>query len=385
MGCLGSRLRPSGLDCVADMATRVLILALAAVTVAQAQIAYLRPVPPLTLPVPMVDGNSPGFWQDGRLRIYTSTGLPVSMSGVDLFSLQEDLPPTVEPADHYPLWIEAVWPDDDGTVYAWYHHEATQVCAGNGLAAPSIGALVSTDGGSSFRDLGIVLSSGDPPDCRAQNGFFAGGHGDFSVILDQNREYFYFLFTNYGGLASSQGVAIARMAFKDRASPVGAVAKFYLSDWSEPGLGGMLTPFLPAVVPWNRSNTDSFWGPAVHWNTYLNTYVVLLNRACCRTNWPQEGIYVTFNPDLSKPAAWTAPAKVLDDPHGYYPQAFGVVTGETDTLTGQPARLLIKGESKWEILFSEWATDPDSEWLRLGPSSRPAMDHRGPTPVSLDE
>ena len=147
----------------------------------------------------------------------------------------------------------------------------------------------------------------------------------------------------------------------------------------------MLTPFLPAVVPWNRSDTDSFWGPAVHWNTYLNSYVVLLNHACCRTNWPQEGVYVTFNQDLSKPAAWTAPAKVIDDPHGYYPQVFGTVTGETDTLTGQVARLFIKGESKWEILFSEWVTDPDSEWLRVGPGSHPAGERRGPTLVSLDE
>ncbi len=359
MGCLGRRLKPASLVCLADMARRILILAVAAVTIAQAQIAYLRPAPPLSLPVPIVDGNSPGFWQDGSLRVYTSTGVPISMSGADLFGLQEGLPPTVEPADHYPLWIEAVWPDDDGTVYAWYHHESAHICVGNELAVPSIGALVSTDGGSTFRDLGIVLSSGDPPDCDAKNGFFAGGHGDFSVILDQNREYFYFLFTNYGGPASSQGVAIARMAFQDRANPVGTVAKFYLSEWSEPGVGGMLTPFLPAVVPWNRSDTDSFWGPAVHWNTYLNSYVVLLNHACCRTNWPQEGIYVTFSQDLSQPAAWTAPVKVLDDPRGYYPQAFGMAIGETDTLASQVARLFIKGESKWEILFSEWATDPD--------------------------
>ena len=240
MGCFGSR---------ADVAKRVLVLALAAVTIVQGQIAYLRPAPPLTLPAPVVDGNSPGFWQDGRLRVYTSTGVPISMSGADLFGLQESSPPVVEPADHYPLWIEAVWPDDDGTVYAWYHHETTHVCVGNDLALPRIGALVSTDGGSTFRDLGIVLSSSDPPDCNAKNGFFASGHGDFSVILDQNREYFYFLFTNYGGPASSQGVAIARMAFRDRTSPVGAVAKFYLSDWSEPGYRRHADPLSPRRRP----------------------------------------------------------------------------------------------------------------------------------------
>jgi hypothetical protein len=62
-----------------------------------------------------------------------------------------------------------------------------------------------------------------------------------------------------------------------------------------------------------------------------------------------------------------------------------MATGETDTLASQVARLFIKGESKWEILFSEWATDPDSEGLSIGPGSRPEVDHRGPMPIFLDE
>src|SRR5204863_5309897 len=100
--------------------------------------------------------------------------------------------------------------------------------------------LVSTDNGRSFHDLGIVLESGDSPDCSAKNGFFAGGHGDFSVILDHESEYFYFLYDNYGGGVSSQGVAIARMAFADRNDPAGAVWKFYAGDWTEPGVRGRL-------------------------------------------------------------------------------------------------------------------------------------------------
>src|SRR5512140_1782857 len=103
---------------------------------------------------------------------------------------------------------------------------------------------------------------------------------------------------------------MARMAFKDRGNPVGAVYKYHQGDWSEPGVGGMLTPILPATVSWDRADSDSFWGPAVHWNTYLERYVVFLNRACCKPRWPQEGIYVVFASDLSNPSTWTMPGKI---------------------------------------------------------------------------
>src|SRR5207247_10750632 len=75
---------------------------------------------------------------------------------------------------------------------------------------------ISKDGGHSFDDLGIILTSGDSPNCNAGNGYFAGGHGDFTVVVDPWRFYFYFYFTNYGG--SSQGIAGARLPFSDRKS-----------------------------------------------------------------------------------------------------------------------------------------------------------------------
>lgn len=309
------------------------------------------------MPAAMVDGNSPGFWVDGELRVYTSTGAqPEAMSGRDIASLQMAEHPVVTPGDHYPIWIESVWRDEDGTVYGWYHHEPSGLCGGK-LTAPKIGAVVSEDGGKTFRDLGIVLESGDPVNCNAQNGFFGGGHGDFSVILDRERHYFYFLFGSYGGPWWTQGVAMARMAFEDRAQPVGAVHKYADGAWTEPGIGGAVTPILPPRVGWNFEDTDSFWGPAIHWNTAIERYVVLLNRACCDKGWPQEGIYIMYGTDLSDPATWTYPQKILDDADigfapGFYPQVFGTGEGETDSLAGQSPRLFVKGVSKWEIHFT---------------------------------
>ena len=348
------------------------ILFLLAGALSPAQVVIVQPTYEIRMPAPTVDGNSPAFWEDGVIRVYTSTGIPISMSGASIFDLRWDGAPAVDSASHYPLWIEAVWRDEDGSVYAWYHHEPSGLCGGK-LTAPQIGALVSSDGGQTFQDLGIVLASGDPINCSARNGFFAGGHGDFSVILDREHQYFYFLFSNYGGPAQNQGVAIARMRFEDRARPRGAVTKFYQGGWDEPGIGGAVTPALPARVPWESSNADSFWGPAVHWNTFLQRYVVVLNRACCNTNWPQEGIYILFSSDLSDVHSWTAPAKILDESEigfapGYYPQIFGAAPGETDSLAGQSARLFVKGVSKWQLFFY----DPEH-----GPGETGAGDETG--------
>ncbi len=299
-----------------------------------------------------VDSNSPVFWRDGRFHLITSDGAPFLSRGADQFSLESAEGIVVDHPGGFSVWIEAAWVDGDETVYAWYHHEPVGVCPGTMLTAPQIGALVSYDGGRTFSDLGLVLTSGDPLDCRAQNGFFAGGHGDFSVILDRERRYFYFLFGNYGGDPAGQGVALARMAFEDRVAPAGAVWKYFQGDWVEPGLGGRVTPSFPVAASWQRADTNALWGPSVHWNTFLESYVVLMSHSCCRPNWPQEGVYVSFNPDLSNPEGWTTPQKIFDHPHAYYPQVIGTGRWETDRRAGRVARFYLQGWSAYEIVFS---------------------------------
>lgn len=343
---------------------RVLI-AVACVPLGEAQVAVVQRAPEIALPAPVIDGNSPAVWSDGRLKVFTSAGSPVLMSGPSLFALGMDHPPVVEPATHYPLWIESVWRDDDGTLYGWYHHEPGGLCPGSQLTAPRIGALVSSDGGRTFRDLGIVLESGDPMNCSAANGFFGTGHGDFSVILDRDRQYFYFFYTNYGGPLARQGVAVARMAFGERAQPQNAVKKFYEGEWSEPGIGGLATPIFAARAPWEGTQTDAFWGPSIQWNTTLQRYVIVMNRVCCRTDWPQEGAYITYNRDLADTAGWSFPVRLLgaeqmDHALGYYPQLIGTGVGESDSFAGQLPRLFVRGISMWEVFFRE-ATPEETE------------------------
>ena len=304
-----------------------------------------------------VDSNSPGFWRDGVLHLFNSTGGgPVLSRGADQFQLGFPQKVDLKLQIQWPTWIESVWVDPAGPVFAFYHQEDFGLCPGV-LSYPSVGMLVSYDGGESFQDLGIVLSAADAADCSSRNGYFAGGHGDLSVIADAQGEYFYFFFGNYGGPLENQGVAVARLATSDRYNPVGNVWKYHDGGWTQPGLRGLTTPIFPAKVEWQRPDTDSFWGPSIHWNTHLQTYVILMNRSCCETGWPQEGIYVTYNSDLSNPGGWTEPKQFFPGV-GWYPQVLGLGPEETDSVIGQRARLWIYGESDWEIEFYPSGTAP---------------------------
>ncbi len=104
------------------------------------------------------------------------------------------------------VWLESSWLDDDGTLLVWYHHEPGGLCGAESLTAPKIGAAISWDGGLTVQDLGVVLDSPFPINCQSKNDFFGGGNGDFSVVPDQKRKYFYFFFTNYGGRWKNKGL-----------------------------------------------------------------------------------------------------------------------------------------------------------------------------------
>jgi hypothetical protein len=318
-----------------------------------AQRARVRDADGVAMPS-TVDSNSPSYWRDGAFYLLNSTGgnPPVRFAGPDQFHLGAPQAVHVSQINQWPLWIEAVRAESNDVVLGWYHQEHWGLCAGSRLAVPQIGAVISYDGGATFQDMGAVLTSGDPYSCAAQNGYFAGGHGDFTVILDREKKFFYFLFSNYAGPLESQGVAIARMPYSARFFPVGNVQKYYNGSWSEPGVGGRMTPIFPAKASWMEANTNAFWGPSIHWNTYLASYVILMNHACCAPGWPQEGIYASFNAKLDDPSAWTKPKKMLEN-SGWYPQVLGTGAQGTDRQAGRTARLYIAGFSRWEIVFDK--------------------------------
>jgi len=112
------------------------------------------------------------------------------------------------------------------------------------------------------------------------------------------------------------------------------------------------SPLVAATRPFHDGSpaADVFWGPSVHWNTYLEQYVMLLNRSR-DDQFSNEGIYVSFSPTLDDPRRWSAPHKLMNG-GGWYPQAVGLEAGTgTDRLAGQRARFFLTGKSEHVIEF----------------------------------
>jgi hypothetical protein len=325
--------------------------------------ASLKEAPLVKFPA-TIDCNSPAHWDGETLYLFNSAPVPWRSFGKSVFDLANAAVASYNNMANGGRWIEATYKDDDGTLYGWYHNEPHPVCPQNeSLTAPRIGAAVSPDNGANWRDLGFVLEApADSLFCATQNHYFAGGNGDFCVMLDAQKQQFYFFISTYHKNVSEQGVAVARMAYADRRSPVGKAWKWYQGKWSEPGIGGHVTPAFPVTTDWNRQDADAFWGASVHWNTHLNQYVMLLNRAVDK-DWKQEGVYVSFTAQLENPGLWSTPTTILDREKilsvpqigpGWYPQVIGTDSGrlETDKLAGRVARLFVHGKSVWEIVFA---------------------------------
>lgn len=333
-----------------------------------------------------IDCNSPLHWDErGNLYLFTSVRHAYRTSGRNLFELSRNSERTnyLEIGVTGDKWLEATYRDSDGTLFGWYHNEAYSFCPNPNLSAPRVGMMVSYDEGRTWQDLGIILTAPDSAlNCDTDNHYFAGGNGDFSVLLDAEKKYFYLLFGSYHKQIEEQGISCARLSYADRFQPVGKAEKWYQDDWREPGLGGHVTPVFPVQTDWHRANADAYWGPALHYNSYLNMYVMLLNHAVDKY-WKQEGIYISYNYDLTNPAGWSTPERLFLDPRGSaYPQVIGVGPGETDKLVGKIGRLFLLGHSYWELNFlrpGETCEDCDRQFAV--PGREPSVPNRLPGPV----
>lgn len=317
--------------------------------------AVLKEAPEIKFPVP-ADCSCPVHWDGDTMHIFCSLFQAKRLSGPNLFELGNITDVQWDRDKELTRWIEATYKDEDGTLYGWYHHERGPACANRMpekfLVTPIIGAGVSNDNGATWKDLGFVIQD-DPNtyNCDTVNFYFAGGSGDFCVNVDKKKEYIYFMFNTYDRKLDQQGVCVARMRFADRKDPSGKVLKWHKNDWSQPGLYGKVTPIFDTVKDWHSSTPDSLWGPAIHYNTYLKSYVMLLNRAI-DPNWLQEGIYISYNKDLADCTSWTKPEK-LKSGGQWYPLVIGTNKYETNTLLGRKARYFEQGTSWWEIEFSK--------------------------------
>jgi hypothetical protein len=330
--------------------------------------ATLRRTEPVVLPGD-VDSNSPVVWDrlDGRSELFVVTsfgGQPSRATGDYLTTLDPPVPVAIEPWPGGGVWMEAIVKDHDGW-YGFYHNEnQASACGSRSLAFARIGAARSEDFGATWTDLGIILDL--PPAtfaCGTRNRYFVGGVGDMSVLLDRAHRDLYIYFSQYARDPSEQGVGVARLPWADRDAPVGKLMVWSSGVWLPPSriedeLGERwvypkATPLVVPSRPWHDNDrvVDAFWGPSIHWNTYLQQYVMLLNRANDES-FTQEGIYVSFSSRLGDPHAWSAPQKILTGGK-WYPQVVGIEVGRgTDAWAGQVARFFMSGRSDYLIEFT---------------------------------
>jgi len=328
--------------------------------------ARLVAAPRLDLPAE-IDSSNPAAWAlvDGAARLFVISswgGIPVRASGASLESLREDRPVAFASHPGHGVWMEAIIPDGSGAWYGYYHHERpADLCGRPDRQLPRIGAMRSIDNGQTWDNLGIVLDAPRGSEaCDSQNRFVLGGIGDVTAALDADGKDVYLYFSQYVRDGRLQGVAVARIAWADRDAPVGKASIWNDGAWLPASENASIdtgweypsgTPLMRSERPFHdRSGTnDVFWGPSIHWNTYLEQYVMLLNRAK-DDQFGQEGIYVSFSTTL-QPRDWSAPAKIMNG-GSWYPQVIGGEAGAgTDRLAGRRARFFMTGRSERIIEF----------------------------------
>ncbi len=314
--------------------------------------------------------------EDGLHKLFAMTshsGVPSIASGASVDRLGAIGGVSLLPHPGHGVWMEGVVSDEVDTWYGFYHNEwPATACGRPDRFVPRIGAAKSTDRGRTWQDLGIVLqATPDTTACDSPNRYVIGGVGDLSVMLDAGKKYLYVFYSQYQKQPDVQGVAVARLLWADRDRPAGRVSIWRAGVWewnagrrelvgTVPGtmrrklewIYPAATPLVPPTQAWHDPDkkVDAFWGPAVHWNTGIEQYVMLLNRAKDE-NYSQEGIYVSFAPRLDDPALWSTPQKLINGGK-WYPQVVGSSLGTgTDKIAGTSARFFMSGRSDWVISF----------------------------------
>ncbi|WP_374450087.1 hypothetical protein, partial [Stella sp.] len=245
-------------------------------------------------------------------------------------------------------WIESVWRAPDGRLYGWCHRERWAPCPSR-VMIYGVGALVSDDDGRTWRHLGILLEPrAEEIDCTFDNGWFAGGYGDFTVVPDPSGTHFLLHLTSYHAADERQGIIVARYPIAARDRPTDAVEWWTAAGWRP----RHAAPPLPLVRPrrgWRHPDPDAHWGPAVHRNGDAGCWVMLLNHTWAgHYDLVQRGIAVAFSRDPGDPAGWSPPRPLIDGGI-WYPQA--VAPAGSDREGSGALRFFVSGFSLWEIRF----------------------------------
>jgi len=277
------------------------------------------------------------------------------------------MPPNVKPGLpglHGAVWFESIYQDANDKsgkkLYALYHNEnypstlPYDAKTGKGYintnwpqglkgpASPSavcrIGIMRSDDGGKSWSNKGIFIEDEQPrlilkPHNTAAN--FAGGTGDPSAVV--SGDYLYLFYGEYGYPGkynkstyntktewSGQCISIARILLTDLDKPAGKARRWdgsgFNAAYNAAGnpVAALQIPTAQGGGPASSPAGKYYWGPSVSWNTYLNSWVMLMAKAE-GPSWKGSSIFISFNKNRDLGAGknsqeWSAPQLLVDKP-----------------------------------------------------------------------
>lgn len=301
---------------------------------------------------------------------------------------------------HGAVWFETVYKDindkSDQTLYALYHNENYPLNypyrpnTGEGYSSENwpvgllgdttlaavcrIGIMKSTDAGRTWADKGIVLEDKQPrmilkPNNTSIN--FAGGVGDPSAVV--SGEFLYIFYSEYGypGVYDEksydpekewegQCISVARIPLNDLDNPAKKAKRWDGNNFTI-GYDGIGRPVASLQIPLEKDGgpTSSatakfYWGPSVSWNTYLQSWVLLMARAES-PKWCGSSIFISFNRHKDLGTAlnsqdWSEPELLLDKPGDivWYPSlqptaaAEDILAKNSCLQMGRKARLYFK-------------------------------------------
>jgi hypothetical protein len=178
-----------------------------------------------------------------------------------------------------------------------YHAETQYATCGKAAAKASIGIARSSDGGQTWTRLGQIITGQEAvPQCTTQ----FNGSGAPSIALSPDGNYFYVYFMDWGTNYPT-AIHLARALRTSDGLP-GSWFKYYLDDFTQPGIGGHSDPVI------SRPSASALWAGFhnISFNSYLNRYLAVVT---C-----QDGWYCTSSPDG---ISWQLPQPFFQFPVAY--------------------------------------------------------------------
>lgn len=302
---------------------------------------------------------------------------------------------------HGCIWFEAVYKDvndpTEQTLFALYHNEISpsnypsrpETGEGyspvnwpvgllgdeSGASVCRIGIMKSLDGGRTWADKGIVLEDKQPRMILKPHNTsiaFAGGVGDPSAVA--SGDYLYIFYGEYGYPGNydsttydpkieweGQCISIARIPLEELDNPAKKAKRWDGKSFTVPydGVGKPIAVFqIPAEHGGGATSTAFaryYWGPSVSWNTYLQSWVMMMSRTEA-PRWVGSAIFISFNTNKDLGVAlnsqdWSEPQFLVNKPLGdvlWYPSLQPTDSPEdiqernTSVKMGKRARLYYK-------------------------------------------